>query len=370
MLWFDTAEGQRGNVFLVSGSRRTEHIALANLKEALATPLLLLNELTRDPTSSACSGLALQACRLVMKWAEQEGCPATRLAFTQAAAFLDPANPPLALEVGRLARELGEHARAESWFRHAIHLSRAADRETYVWAYVGLGTLYIRAGNLPAATHVMTRALRAAERNRLRPLAGVAHHHMFHLTTESGRITDAYRHVRAAFDYYDAGHPRLPYLFSDVGRFWLHIGQAHRAIPLFEFAIAHLLQKANERAMVSGNSTWAAAECADLDRYESFRSRTLTLINAADHRAHLEDAWFGIAYADLLLGQWERALTSAANAASVASAVGNADTRFRAEELKDAARFRRSLPRAEANEDGVESRQADLLAGAFLAMQT
>jgi hypothetical protein len=71
--------------------------------------------------------------------------------------------------------------------RHTVQLDRKTDWETYVWAYVGLGVLYINAGNLAAASTVMSRALKTALRHRLRPLSDVAHHHLFHLAAEAGR---------------------------------------------------------------------------------------------------------------------------------------------------------------------------------------
>jgi tetratricopeptide (TPR) repeat protein len=165
-LWLDTPAHERAALFSSdAAARRSAQITLSGIEEALWVPVFTLSTIAEDPTHVAPSRL-LYACRRVASWAEERGRPGTKLAFTQAAALLSPADAKLALDVAKLARDSGDHARAESWFRHTVRLARRDDWENYVWAYVGLGVLYIRIGNIPAATVVMQRALRTAERHR------------------------------------------------------------------------------------------------------------------------------------------------------------------------------------------------------------
>lgn len=336
MLWVETPESERKAAFDPSGSvPRVEQIKAAGLDEDLWVPTLTLAGVVDDPCG-ANSRRLLYACQRVVSWAEERGRPATKLAFAQAAALLRPDDAKLALEVARLARELGDQARAESWFRHTVRLTRANDWETYVWAYVGLGVLYIRAGNLAGAQTVILRALKTATRHRLRPLAGIAHHHLFHLAAEAGRARTASEHVLAALNFYGPAHPRLPYLVSDLARFWLEIGQFRPSLALFEKVIL-VLTDTNEQAMVSANSTWAAALAADPETYERLRRRTIALVRDTEGRSYLDDTYAAIASADLLMNNWQRAAVAAEEAVRLAVAGGNVEVRYKAEGLRDLA---------------------------------
>jgi tetratricopeptide (TPR) repeat protein len=368
-LWLDTPAHERAALFSSdAAARRSAQITLSGIEEALWVPVFTLSTIAEDPTHVAPSRL-LYACRRVASWAEERGRPGTKLAFTQAAALLSPADAKLALDVAKLARDSGDHARAESWFRHTVRLARRDDWENYVWAYVGLGVLYIRIGNIPAATVVMQRALRTAERHRLVSLIGVAHHHFFHLTAEKGDLTAAYQHVHAALDSYrQSDGTGLPDLAADVARFWLHIGKPGRALPLFESSLA-ALKNPNIRAMVSANSAWAAALIHDRSAYERIRNRTLKLIEAATGRARLDEAFTILSCADLEMAELERALSSAREALRLACATGNAEVRILAEDVRSRASSGTAAgpPHwSHIAEGAVVTRQAEHLAGDVL----
>lgn len=367
MLWVETPASERKAAFEPSGSgRRVEQIKAARLDEDLWVPTLTLAGLVAEPCG-ADSRRLLYACQRVVSWAEERGRPATKLAFAQAAALLRPGDAKLALEVARLARELGEQARAESWFRHTVRLTRANDWETYVWAYVGLGVLYIRAGNLAGAQTVMLRALKTATRHRLRPLAGVAHHHLFHLTVEKGHLSEAYLHARAALGaYLVSSDPALAGLAADVGRFWMQVDEAGRALSLFEQAVP-ALSDPNVRAMVSANSAWAAATLDDRSQYEALRARTVELIDLAVGRTRLDEAYVLLAYADLRMDEWDRAHASAQHALRLSQATGNAEVRVRAESLRENVKARvAGVEQRRIIEGPVIARQADSLASEFI----
>lgn len=368
MLWLDTPESDRQAAFdRDAPERRIGQIRVAGLDEGLWVPTLTLAGLTEDPCGVDRPRL-LHACQRIIAWAEERGYPATKLAFTQAAALLRPRDANLALEVARLARELGDHPRAESWFRHTVRLTRANNWETYVWAYVGLGVLYIQTGNLFGAKTVIMRALKTATRHGLRPLAGVAHHELFHLAAEAGQTLSASEHILAALKFYGAGHPRLPYLVSDVGWFWLQMGQYTSASNLFE-RVLPVFTKTNERAMVSANSTWAASAGGDRDRYERLRTRTIEFIRDAQGRSHLDHAYAGLAYADLLMCEWERAAETADQALLLSLATGNAEVRFKAGAIRDNA-LAQQLPTNERHspESAVFARHTSSLASELVTM--
>lgn len=368
MLWLDTPASERGDLFVGgAGERRQTQIKRTELDGELWVPIFTLATLAEDPCGVSPSRL-LYAVNRVAAWAGEQGKPATKLAFVQAAALLIPVDPKLALDVAKLARDIGEHARAESWFRHTVRLARKTDWETYVWAYVGLGVLYINAGNLAAASTVMARALKTALRHRLRPLSGVAHHHLFHLAAEAGRPRNAAEHVVSALNAYGPDHPRLPYLVSDVAWFWLQVGKPGPALALFE-RVHVVLTNPNERTMVSANSTWAAASAGDRVQYEYLRDRTVRLSQEAKGRTHLDHAYTALAYADVLMQEWERGAASATEALKLALATGNAEARFKAGVLRDCA-FARQVPapRLNAVEGEGFTRHTEKLAGELLTV--
>jgi tetratricopeptide (TPR) repeat protein len=374
MLWAETPEGESEALFSDRGARvREAQLAEAANEPDLWVPLFALALLAEKPDAVDLPRL-VQACRRIASWAEAGGKPATRLAFVQAAALLRPHDAALATEVARLARDLGEAARAESWFRHAVRLARNRDWEAYTWAYVGMGVLYIRSGNRPAAATVMQRALRTAERHRVPQLLAAVHHHLFHLSTEAGLLRKAYEHARSALDHYGPANPAIFGLVADVGRFWLHVGEAGRALPLFVGAVDGIADP-NIRAMVAANVARAAAAVGDRGGYEVARQRALDLVGEMVGRARLEDTFEALAYADLAACEWDRAADTAERAFAAARAAGNKEVELSAEALEDQVRARATAPaRTEAAtraENPVIARQAerlaDVLAGALVS---
>jgi tetratricopeptide (TPR) repeat protein len=365
MLWLASSPADRGALFSAGARERVQSEALAG-SEGLREHAAVLEHVVLHPEAVDLGALR-DACRGVAGWAAEVGAPATRLAFLQSAALASPGDASLACEVGRIARDLGDHARGESWFRHAVRIARKDDWTSYVWSYVGLGVLYIRTGNLPAARAVMMRALRTARRHRLEELAGVAHHHLFHLTTEAGRLSDAYEHAWAALEAYGPDHARLPMLASDVGRFWLHVGAYERAYGVFTKTLL-TLPKPNDQAMVSALRTWAAAGSGDSTRYATSRAETAELLLTVDGRELLEDTYTALAYADLAQCQWESARMAAAEAIRLATASGNNEARIRAEDLLTLAVGNQSPegPHARAApESPAVAQQGERLAGEF-----
>lgn len=340
-MWLDTAAELRAGLFsLDAARRREEQVRAVHPDEALWAPLAVLTELVSDPVRADASRL-FHACRRIANWAEAQDAPATRLVFVQTAARLRPGDAASAVEVGRLARDLAQYARAESWFRHAVRLARGTDWASYTWSYIGLGVLYIRTGNRPAAEALLERALRTARRRRLGSIAGSAHHHMFQLSTEAGRIREGYDHARAALEAYGVDHPQLPALVHDVGRFWLHLGEHARAVPLFE-SMLDVVPTVNDRAVVAGNLAHASAGAGFRDRYEGARQMAVELAGRAQIKYRLAQAYQALAFADLSAGEWERAERTAGAALELARTSGDAEVRLIAEAQLEAARAARA----------------------------
>ncbi|HEX5725130.1 MAG TPA: tetratricopeptide repeat protein, partial [Longimicrobiaceae bacterium] len=266
MLWIGTAPEERGALFGPGAAGARAREVEAGLREPeLIGPLLTLLLLVEQP-AQVDPARVLHACRRVAAWAADRGHTATRLAFTQVVALAARDDARAAIDTARLARQLGEYPRAETWFRATIHRARHRDWESYVWAYIGLAVLYRATGNIAAALSVARRALAGARRRRLHGLRGVALHHLFALAIESPEHGRAYDYAWAAFEAYGDDHPRLPLLANDVATWWADHGQFARALPVFEAVLPRVDDPA-ERALVASNLARAAAGTGDLARY-------------------------------------------------------------------------------------------------------
>jgi tetratricopeptide (TPR) repeat protein len=344
-----------------AGELRTSHIRThLRLEEEVMIPLLTIALMTERPGSVDANRLAF-ACRRLAAWAEVQGRPETRLAFTQAAALTRSNDCRLALETAKLARNSGQTARAETWFRRAIKLARSNDWETYVWAYIGLAVLYRRAGNLPAAMAVARRALRTATRRRLRALNGVALHHMFVFASDGPDPTKAYQYASAALQAYGAEHPRAIALAHDVACFWADQGQFARALPVLS-AAASAISGPQERAITMANLARAAAGCGARDAYEHARRAAEEIMAGVPGEAGKSDAHLNLGRADVLAGETARAAEMLRHAITIASRRGEAQVRLIAECELHALAGERAASRADLGEPARAAREADRLA--------
>ena len=367
LVWVDAPAAARAGLYGDgAGELRRAELAAAVPDQELWAPLLTLAQMTDAPHRTDLARMVF-AVRSVARWAERRGAPATRLAFTRAAALALPQDAALALETGRLARDLARHAQAEAWFRRAIRLARGRDWNSYAWGFIGLGVLYQRAGNYPAAGAVMSRALRAALKRRLPGAEGSARHHLFVFSLDAGRMEEAYAHARAAVRAYGEGHPRLPALAHDLGCFWAQQGRFDRALQIFEAALPWLTDTPS-RLMALANFARASAGGGDRRRYACGRDEAEALLSDPTTGLVAADALLLLAQGDTSLGEWERAEDAARRALAIAEARGESMTQMQAEALLDAARNNRSVAEAvQLAETPRLAVQAEELAGALRA---
>jgi hypothetical protein len=364
MLWVETPGHERAALFAPgAGEVRRSGLAAVQAEPELWAPLLTLAQMTDAPARADRARL-VHAVRSLARWAEAKGTPGTRLAFTTAAALALPGQPAAALEAARQARDLARHAQAETWFRRAIRLARGCDWESYAWGFIGLGVLYARTGNSPAARAVMSRALRTARKRRLPGLAGAAHHHLFVLSSDAGRMEEAYEHARAALHAYGEGHPRLPALAHDLACAWADQGRFSRAVPVLAAALP-LLENPAERVMALANVVRVSAGAGDRARYEGVRAELVAALEEPAFAPMAAEALLVVAHGDVSLGEWDRAEAAALRADAIGRDRGEARTRLAAEAQMVAARTARALGgEVHASEPEVLAAQGDALAAA------
>lgn len=361
--WTETAPADRAALFTPhAAASRADEVASAAAEPELWAPLLVIQRLLAQPDDVDHARL-VNACRAIAAWGERRGFGAVQLAFTQAAARLAPAHPELAYRVGRLARDRGEYARAESWLRAAIRLARRTDWHTYALAYLSLGTLYQQLGNLPAARTLTLRGYRTSVRRRVRDLQGVALHNLCVLATESGEYARAQEYAMRALQSYGPGHERLPVLAYDLGCVWLPCGYFDRAIPVFEAALPHMAGL--ERAMVLANTARAAGGAGDRARFERYWTQATAELATCEEAAMAGEAWLNLARGAVSMRERTRAEESAGRARAIAMKRRMAQLQMEAEAVLDSARAPAPQPCCVETDSG-QFREAGELARSFV----
>lgn len=340
--WTDATPEERASLFpAAAADARAAEVAGAAAEPELWGPLLVVERLLAQPAQVDYRRL-VHACRAVARWGERRGFSAVQLAFAQAAARLAPEHPQLAYAVGRLARDQGEYARAESWLRRAIRLARATDWHTYALAYLSLGTLYQQLGNLPAARAVTLRGYRTSVRRRVRALQGVALHNLFTIATEMLDFERAQQYALAASRRYGAAHPRFHLLVHDVGCFWMFHGRFDRAADIFELVLPRHADPA-DRVLTLGTLARAAAGAGRRALYLASAAEAETLLRldlGAPERA--AQVWLDLTRAAASVGEYARAEASAERALQVAASLRLGQIRMEVEAALQSVRAART----------------------------
>lgn len=335
--WTDATPEERTSLFSAAAAdARTAEVAGAAAEPELWAPLLVVQQLLAHPDHVNHPRL-VHACRAIARWGERRGFTAVQLAFVQAAACLVPEHARLAYAVGRLSRDRGEYARAESWLRRAIRLARGNDWHTYALSYLSLGTLYQQLGNLPAARTVTIRGYRTSVRRRVRALQGPALHNLFVLAAEGADYARAHHYARAALKFYGTGHPRLPALAYDLGCVWFLSGNFDRALPVLEAVIPHLSDTA-ERALALANTARAAAGCGNASKFDHYWNLATSVADQNGDSSTAAEAWLNLARGAVSLRQRDRAELAAGRARELAYLLRLNQVQVEADAVLDSAR--------------------------------
>jgi tetratricopeptide (TPR) repeat protein len=362
MLWGRADPANRAALFAPAADTARIAATLASGAPAeVEEPLKALAAMVGAPASMREENVAL-ACRQVAQWAEARGLLAAALAFAQAAAVVTPAEPSCAYAVGRLARRRAEAARAETWFRRTIALARqAGDWPTYANAFAGLGNLYVLRGNFPAARRFHLRALRAATRNSLHDIEGMALHDLFGIAVETGNTREALNLARGAFQAYGPHHPKLPHLAHDIAYFWITQGSCEHALPVLKSLVPHAHDPAF-RLCLFGDLGRAAGGVGDRESFQAAWGEATELIASAPSLDTSAIAWLDLAHGALSLGAWERAEDAAQRALEGATRRGDSKARLTAEALVEAARRHQRAERRVASDRDESRETADAFA--------
>jgi hypothetical protein len=356
--WAEAPRGGRQHLFGPAAADRAEQVRAHAPDPDLWFPLLALAAMADSPDATAPVRVAY-ACRRLGRWAGAAGAPRTQLAFVEAAASVLPEDGRLALDAGRLARDLALLPRGEAWLRRAARLSRGADWETYVWAYNGLAWLFWRAGSHPAARACAGRALRTARRRRLRALEAVTLHNLFVFTStgEGAQLRQAYAYATAAVAAYGARADGLARLAHDIACFWMDQGRYARAQRVVAAVLARGGAQGGERMLVAANAARAAAGARDLRGYAAAAAEAEALLATAPAGERCTETLLMLARADGLAG--EDAQAAARYQATASSAASRRESYFLHLAEDELGRLPgaagRALPRPAPQDPGVDA---------------
>jgi tetratricopeptide (TPR) repeat protein len=366
MLWGRSNQAERGTLFTEGAERaRIAAVLTAGAPVEVEEPLKAIAAMVGGAETAREENVAL-ACREVSLWAESRGLLKTALAYAQAAAVVTPADPAASYNVGKLAKRNAENARAETWFRRTVAIARqAGDWPTYALAFLGLGNLYAQRGNFPAARRFLMRALKAAARNSLHDIEGMALHDLFAIAGENGDVDEANELARRAYDAYGPLHPNLKRLARDVAYFWSTQGYFAPALAVLQSVLGHFSDP-SLRIATLGDMGRAAGGIGDRAVFQQAWDEAMELMAGHGLQDTGARAFLDLAQGALSLGAWERAEDAAQRALDGATRRGDAKTRLVAEALIEAARRHQHAERAAATgretwRDAADSLATDLL---------
>jgi tetratricopeptide (TPR) repeat protein len=318
---------------------------------------------------SAPLGEIADACLCVASWATDRKYGHTALAYTQIAALIRTDDPAMAYRVGRMARDLSQYPRAESWLRAAVKLARGRDWETYALAYIALANLYIDVGNYPAARVLATRALRAGGRHNIPSIGGMANHALFIMAAQSGSAQEAHELAELAFTHYGPEHPRIPALAHDLACFWSDWGQFARSLPVFR-AVAAFFPDPDDYVVITANLARAAAALGNRAEYESAWFEATNTLPECTNAPRIADALLTLARSAASLNDFDQAEDYAQRAHALAEERGLNQLRLEAESALEAIRAERQIVSTRRSEPPNARETGNRLAGALVRSLT
>lgn len=229
-LWAGTSSDARATLFSDrAANARLALLAAAESPEKIAGSLDTLHCMLAAPGRADAEVIAI-CCLEIAAWARGAGLPRTAILIAQAGALAAPEFGEAALHVALCAREAGQAARAETWLRRAMAVSRReGDRTAYAGALCELGVLHHETGRLAAAKRLYRRAFRAGRRYRARAVRMRAAHGLFRLAHERGDQAGARRAALAAQRAFEADRAGASGILLDVARFWTDSGEPEQA---------------------------------------------------------------------------------------------------------------------------------------------
>lgn len=229
-LWGQTPPGHQGGLFADgSGDGRIIQLTAIELPPAISAAVDTIHGMLTLGARADPEILSL-CCLEIAAWAHRAGLAQTALEFAQAGAVASPEFGEAALHTGIYALRAGQVARAGTWLRRAVGVSRREkDRSAYAAALVELGALYEGLANTEQAERFFRLGYRAGKRYPARSARMGAVHGLFRLARAGGDEASAAEFALAAHAQYEPDAAGGPALLLDLARFWTDVEEPGRA---------------------------------------------------------------------------------------------------------------------------------------------
>jgi tetratricopeptide (TPR) repeat protein len=342
-LWAAVDEAKRRAMFVPEAAhRRLTELLQAATEPALEVSLTSLVAVVGSPETASEDVVSL-VCLQVSRWAEARGAMGTAMAFAQAGALASPLDPSASLAAGSVALRWRRSARAETWLRRTIGLARRThDWEPYAQAYVEMGILYARRGQLDTAERYLLQGLRASRRHGLIAVRGAALHALLNLAMETGALEEADRYARGALRAYGRGHPRTAELVHDMAVLWVRAGVYDRAVAALQKLLPTRVDPV-ERALSLAMLAHAAAGADDPLLYQESWMDAWAMIHRRPGEEHRHArALLELARASALRKDWAHVEQAVRVATTATSPHTDEAVSRQVEELAAALRQRRA----------------------------
>jgi hypothetical protein len=236
-LWSATPPQHRTELFTPRAPEgRAARLRASTIPTDVRVLLRTLNRiLAGPPDAPGCEESTSDACAGVAQWAREMEARETAVAFAQAAA-LASGEARHAVLTGTCAHELGQYARAASWFSRAVGLARRGrDWRSYAGAFLALGALAEAEGDPTRARQRYLRAFRTARRHRRfvaeRARAAYA---LFRLARDAGDVEAASAYARSATRSVMKADPAAAPLALALAAYWIDSSSPERSVRLLK----------------------------------------------------------------------------------------------------------------------------------------
>jgi tetratricopeptide (TPR) repeat protein len=309
-------KAERGSEFTV-GPWVYQIDEIGQFEAAVQQPLLALRNLLAVTGTADRKAVSL-ACQQISEWGRETAHPVTEFCFSAVGVLWNPDDAWGAYRVGRLARVLAYWAVAERWLGYAVALAeRQGDGASHVAAVLCIGNVYYRQGYYRRAKEMHRAGLAIASEYKLLEYQARAYHDLFVAAVMLREEREADDYARKALDAYGSAHPNVVMLAHDVAHFWLHSGNAPKAMPIFQALLRHFTTR-RARLTVAASLARAAGQCGRKDIFIRASAEVWKLASNPDTESAVTSALLEVAHGAASLGLTECAFHATVRAARTA----------------------------------------------------
>ncbi|HEU4557308.1 MAG TPA: hypothetical protein VFS20_05640, partial [Longimicrobium sp.] len=293
--------------------------------------VLLLASLLEDSPNEWEQALAALT---VSEWALSRGFTETALAYSGLAAGLGNTSRHAWL-AGRLHRRHARPHEAEAWYLAAdAAATREKDWETKARALNSQGRLALDVGRYPDARKLFGRALKVAQRYKLRDREVETHHHLFAVGVATHDHALADQEIERVISGYGPDHPKLPTFAHDLAAYWMDKGDYGNALNVLTTLLErHFKDASASRLLVLGSAARATGGAIKPGMFDMLHAEFTRLRSRGPETLLHAQALLLVARGAASLRRWKLAKECLTEALASSRRTAQKDTEILAEQL-------------------------------------